>query len=157
MDKTDTQFTKIVQVGFVVRDLEATVKRMRLIFGIEPEYGIMSGVGVKYRGNPSAGSAKIAFFRFANMELEIIKPTGGKSIWQDFLDSGREGFHHIKFDVDNMNGAIAEMSDKGCGIYSEGLSIITPGMRWVYYDTENLLPFIMEASNFSEVNKNQSA
>jgi hypothetical protein len=156
MEKKDNRFTKLVQIGFVVRDLDAAVRGMKLIFNAEPEYGVMSGPNVTYRGKPSDCSAEIAFFRFANVELEIIKPTGGKSIWQDFLDSGREGLHHIKFDVDDISSTIAEMSDKGCKIYSEGLSIITPGMRWIYYDTENMLPFIMETSNFAELDKGKS-
>ncbi len=150
----NVRLTKLIQIGIVVRDLDKAMEGMRRIFREEPETGIMDDPRLKYRGKPEPCKLKIAFYRFANVELEIIQPLEGRSIWQDFLDSGREGLHHIKFDTDDCEGTIAAMAEKGADIYSEGHSIITEGMRWVYFDTEEPLSFITEISNLSELKKN---
>ena len=44
-----------------------------------------------FRGKPSRGRAKLAFFKLENVTIELIQTLGGHSTWQDFLDKhGRE-------------------------------------------------------------------
>jgi hypothetical protein len=150
----NVRLTKLIQIGIVVRDIEKAIEGMRRIFREEPKIGVMDDPRLKYRGEPEPCKLKIAFYRFANVELEIIQPLSGRSIWQDFLDSGREGLHHIKFDTDNCEETISAMAENGASVYSEGYSIVTEGMRWVYFDTEESLSFITEISNLSELQKN---
>jgi hypothetical protein len=39
-----------------------------------------------FRGSPSQGRAKLAFFNLNNIVLEIIEPIGGLSTWSKFLE-----------------------------------------------------------------------
>jgi hypothetical protein len=39
-----------------------------------------------FRGSPSQGRAKLAFFNLNNIVLEIIEPIGGPSTWSEFLE-----------------------------------------------------------------------
>jgi len=57
-----------------------------------------------YRGVPSDAKAKLAFFSMDNLQIELIQPLGGKSTWQEFLDTYGEGIHHIAFEVKGIDG-----------------------------------------------------
>jgi hypothetical protein len=39
-----------------------------------------------FRGSPSQGRAKLAFFNLNNIVLEVIEPIGGLSTWSKFLE-----------------------------------------------------------------------
>ncbi len=52
-----------------------------------------------YKGEPEKFSSTFAFFHMGSMEVEIIQPLYGRSIYRDFLDEGRKGLHHLGFDV----------------------------------------------------------
>ena len=55
-----------------------------------------------YHGKPADFSAKFCFADMGNVELEIIQPISGKSVWFDFLEKHGEGIHHIKFLVSGL-------------------------------------------------------
>ena len=38
-----------------------------------------------------------------NLQIELIQPLGGKSTWQEFLDTKGEGIHHVAFAVKDIN------------------------------------------------------
>ena len=39
-----------------------------------------------------------------NLQIELIQPLGGKSTWQDYLNTYGEGIHHIAFEVKGIDG-----------------------------------------------------
>jgi catechol 2,3-dioxygenase-like lactoylglutathione lyase family enzyme len=150
---------RVSQVGFVVRDMDKVVTQMRRIFGAEPVYGRLPEHGKKkYHGEDASFDAIIAFYRFAGIELEFVQPVSGKSIWQDFLDSGREGIHHVRFNVNSFDGTVEEMRRKDIAVSQEGESTRgIPGLRWGYFDSEEPLSFIFEIFNEAEATgKSQS-
>jgi catechol 2,3-dioxygenase-like lactoylglutathione lyase family enzyme len=150
MESTDNY--QVSQVGFVVRDMDKVVAQMRRIFGVEPVFGRLPERGKKYHGEDVTFDAIIAFYHFAGIELEFVQPVSGKSIWQDFLDSGREGIHHVRFNVDSFDGTVQKMGDKGIPVSQEGESSRgIPGLRWGYFDSEETLSFIFEIFNEAEV------
>lgn len=148
MGIADKRFHTMSQVGFVVRDLDKTVAVMREKLGVEPTYGTTPEVGREYRGEPGDFVCRMAFFRFSNIELEFIQPIAGtRSIWQDFLDSGREGLHHIRFSIDSQQGVEEDMASIGIPVYQKGMAVSKPGHQWAYFDSEPVLGFIIETFN----------
>ena len=142
------RFKKLSQIGFVVRDLEKTVEKMRRVLGAEPDMILqMPNYDRENSGVDGEYVTRIAFYEFCNVQLEFIQPLGGKTIWQNFIDHGREGLHHIRFSVDDYEGTKKCMRDKGIEISSEGPSVRVPGLRWGYFDTEDPLGFIVEMFN----------
>jgi catechol 2,3-dioxygenase-like lactoylglutathione lyase family enzyme len=147
-EKGAGRFSRLSQVGFVVRDLDKTMEAMRKVFGAEPDKMMhCPQEGRKYYGSDGDFTARIAFYEFCNVQLEFVEPLGGKSIWQDFLDQGREGLHHIRFSVDNFEETRQELLKKDIGMAQEGLSALVPGLRWGYFDSEDPLGFIFEIFN----------
>ena len=145
------RLTKVSQIGFVVKDLDHILKVMEERLGVVPVVSDLPETDARmYRGAPGDFKAKVAYYRFSDVELEFVQPTGGKSIWQDFLDAGHEGLHHIRFTIDDQKGTEADMKTCGFEIYQQGPSFAIPGCTWTYFDTEGVLPFFIETFNADE-------
>ena len=85
----------IDQIGFVVRDLDAWVARYEPMFG--PFTFIDGSVEqADYRGRKADVSMRIGFGRSGNLEIEFIECTAGESPHVEFINSGREGMHHVR-------------------------------------------------------------
>jgi methylmalonyl-CoA/ethylmalonyl-CoA epimerase len=102
------QSKRVTQVAVVVRDIEKARNAWAKVLGVEaPEVSIAVSHFSRptlYLGNPSDAEAKLAFFSMDNLQIELIQPLGGKSTWQEFLDTHGEGIHHIAFDVKGIDG-----------------------------------------------------
>ena len=150
------RFTKITQIGMVIKDKERVLAKMEQVFGAAPSRRLfaLEDDSRVYRGKKGEFSAELIFYDFANIELEFIVPLKGPSIWQDFLDAHGEGLHHIQFAVDSFEGARADMRSAGIEMMQEGGSATkVPNLKWGYFDTEGILPFIIEISNPGEATK----
>jgi hypothetical protein len=77
------------------------------------------------------------------VELELIQPLEGKTIWSDFLAERGPGLHHIRFNVPDEAALSAYLKTKGIGKTQEGAGI-REGSYWANYDTEKLAGFIVE-------------
>jgi catechol 2,3-dioxygenase-like lactoylglutathione lyase family enzyme len=138
----------IVQVAFVVHDVEATAKKVGDFFGLEVPKATQTGpievTQAVYRGEPTHGGNRQIIFNFGQVALELIQPDEGPSAWREALDANGEGFHHLAFRVKDAPGKVKALKDKG---YTE---IMTgkwggdhPGM-YSYVDTSKDLKFIIE-------------
>ena len=97
----------IDQVGFVVRDLQQAITRYDPLFGpfttMEP--GPMPWT---YRGQEEEISElKLAFGKSGSLEIELIEWVSGNTPHKEFIDSGREGMHHLRFIVANLEQKVA--------------------------------------------------
>ena len=140
--------TKVVQIGIVVRDVEKSAKRYAEFFGVEDPKIIISETEDKaktrYYGKPTMARVKQAFFNFDNISIELLEPVGGPSTWKDFLDSKGEGFHHIAFEIKDMDDKIAQMQDKGAPLSQQGRWTGGSGGRYAYFESEKQLAVILE-------------
>lgn len=151
--KENKNLKTITQIGVVVPDLEAAMEGMRQIFGVEPaRFGRTPGSNKFYKGQPGDFAAKMAFYDFANIEIELVEPQEGDSIWKEFLDSGKCGLHHLRFSVDSMEDTMKDMRERGAEVVMESESVRQiPGLRWAYFDTEKALDWTIEVLNEYQV------
>ena len=146
-------FHRIVQIGIVVRSIEETVKRMNQLFGWEVYSYAVTPKGAKlYRGEKEDFTVKMAFFRLNTIEIELLEPIEGRSVWQDFLDERGEGLHHILFDVNNFEAAKTALENSGLPMVQCGPSARFDGCRWAYFDGMKDLGYYIEIFNPSEYN-----
>ena len=95
----------IDQVGFVVRDLDAAIAMYEPLFG--PFSTMDSGeFEYDYRGRKDTSSLKLAFGRSGDVEIELIQWVSGGTPHKEFIDAGREGMHHLRFRVDNLDDLV---------------------------------------------------
>ena len=142
-------FGSVVQIGVVVKDLDHTVQVLQDVFGMGPFRTIewppadRSDMQRSYYGQPADFTARMAFAELGAVELELIQPVSGASIWADFLRDRGEGIHHIRFNTYDMAPVIEHLSSHGIGIAQLG-SGIRPGTTWANFDTERQAGFVIE-------------
>lgn len=147
-------FSRLVQVGVVVRDLDRVLKALEEIFGIGPfrtidyppqDWG-RDDWHRHYYGEPGDFTARLAVVDLGVVELELIQPTSGRSIWFDFLEKHGEGLHHLRFNVDDVDQVVGYLGRKGIRP-SQGGDGLWPSARYVYFDTEEVIGFCLEIRN----------
>ncbi|MCW8133222.1 MAG: VOC family protein [Planctomycetota bacterium] len=135
----------VCQVAVVVRDIEKTARAYAEIFGVpapQPrETETAEKTNIKYKGETTAGRAKLAFFNLGQVSLELIEPIGGPSTWQEHLDARGEGVHHIAFRVEDMDRSVAMLDAKGCPTVQRG---DFKGGCYAYVDATKDLKVVLE-------------
>lgn len=103
----------IIQVGIVVRDIEATAKRYCAVFGL-PMPNIRNAMpNVNYRGTDITTGSRLCSFEMGNITLELVQPDDGPSSWREFLDAKGEGVHHIGLWVKDQESAFETLKANG--------------------------------------------
>jgi catechol 2,3-dioxygenase-like lactoylglutathione lyase family enzyme len=145
MDKSPLNSLPICQVALVVRDIERTARAFAEVFGMEvPAVRVTETADqtqIRYRGRPTAGRAKLAFFQMGQVSLELIEPFGGPSTWQEALDAHGEGVHHIAFRVGNMKETLAFLESRKIPVVQTGEF---KGGRYAYVDSHPALKVLLE-------------
>jgi hypothetical protein len=104
---------RVTQFAFIVRD-EASVSTYWAKLGW-PEMSITHPVlhALEYRGKPANFKSRLGWMRHGTVVYEWIIPEKGPSTWHDHLEKHGEGVHHLAFNVDDMDRAIAEWKQAG--------------------------------------------
>ena len=96
-----------------------------------------------YRGQPGHFVYRQAFVDLGAIELEIIQPLAGESIWADFLREHGEGIHHIRFNTPDLETVVQHLARSGIDVSMMG-SGLRPGTVWANFDTESKIGFTIE-------------
>jgi catechol 2,3-dioxygenase-like lactoylglutathione lyase family enzyme len=135
----------ISQIGIVVRDLQKAVDNYRATLGIGPwmtmklEPPLLADVTM--RGKPVEASMVAAIAQSGSIQLELIQPLEGPSIWKEFLEEKGEGQHHVQSPVKDSDATLAAFRNIGVDVLMSGRI----GDNVFYYmDTEPLLGTIYE-------------
>ncbi len=113
-----TYVKKIERVPLAVPNLEEAQHFFETWFGAEfaPEE-LIEDMGIRYRP-----------FEIGESKMELLEPTRDDSPVAKFLKkNGGPGVHHITFEVDDLDAAIAELEQRGGRIayrhtYGEGVT-----------------------------------
>ncbi len=110
-------FSKLVQIGIVVKDMDATIKSLTS-FGIGPfeHRSVPAGAKEWYQGKPMNATFKIAAANVGGVELEFIQPVDGESPHRTFLDEKGEGIQHLAFAVEKLDKNIEDLTRKGASV-----------------------------------------
>lgn len=115
------------QVGFVVRNLEQALALYEPLFGpfstMDP--GPMT---YDYRGVQEECIMRLAFGKSGDVEIELIEWVSGGCPHKEFLDAGREGMHHLRFIVDELETRVEAAQELGYKAiwqkrYREGMAV----------------------------------
>jgi catechol 2,3-dioxygenase-like lactoylglutathione lyase family enzyme len=107
----------INQIAIVVKDLESVAKNYWDILGIGPwaiyKWEAPLVYDRKYHGRTVWAREKIALAQVGDVQLELVQPVEGPSIYQDWLDEVGEGLHHMNFLVDDVDEAVEMLAMEG--------------------------------------------
>ena len=137
-------FDGTVQLGIVVRDLEATVRRYEDDYGIGPwEFAwIDLGEANNYReyGRPVERSNRVAFATVGGVMWELIEPLDEDGIYARFLAEKGEGVHHVAVATPDFDGTVAR-AEREDGLM---LRCEHSGVDIAYLDTQRDLGVVLE-------------
>ncbi len=102
-------FKRIDHIGIVVNNLDESLKTYCDQLG----FTLLERVAIPEQ------LVEAAFLDASNGTLELIAPTDATSGTARFLQSRGEGTHHICFEVDNIEVALAELRDQGLRLIDE--------------------------------------
>jgi hypothetical protein len=144
MEKFNINFgqLKVDQLGFVYKDIEEQAKVIEELYGLPKfQYFPIGEAPTEYKGKKSSTKARLGFSQMGDTQVELIEWHEGDSPYKDFLEEGREGFHHIGIYVDDVDPYISEFKEKGIEVLFYGE--IGNG-RFAYMDTEQTFGAIVE-------------
>jgi len=103
---------KLDQVGFVVRDLEKSLVLYEPLFG--PFSRMETPIeGASFRGKVEDCRLALAFGRSGDTEIELIQWLSGTCPHQEFIESGKEGMHHLRFRVAPVESKLEQAKAMG--------------------------------------------
>lgn len=145
---TAGMFGSIAQIGYVVRDIEASMSSFAAC-GIGPWFhlkGVRPG-DFTYQGQPSDMVMDVAVANSGDIQIELITPVNdAPSMYRDFLDAGHEGVQHIAYWSDDFQGLYDRALDAGFTVGQEGRIGGDDG-RFAYLQTEHHPGTVIEISD----------
>ena len=106
-------FTKVIQVGVVVKDVDKTIERLSEL-GIGPfqEMELPPEREEWFRKERMYADFKIRGAMIGDIQLELIQPLTGDSPHKEFLETKGEGIQHIGLAVPDVQAAVDELTQK---------------------------------------------
>jgi methylmalonyl-CoA/ethylmalonyl-CoA epimerase len=123
---------RIAHLGIVVKDLDAALD---LFTGALPLDLVHTE---DYQG------MKIGFIPVGDSSIELLQDVSGSSSIKKFLDNNGEGIHHIAFEVDDIEQAVAELKEKGIRLIDEKPRAGAHGMSVAFMHPKATHSILME-------------
>ena len=145
-------FKKVNQIAIIVRDAEVTAKRYWDDAGVGPWYfytiNSSTSSEMLLRGKPVEHSFIAAIANVGEVELELIQPLHGESLYAEHLEQYGEGLHHVEFGVDDFDEAMAHFKQRDYKEIQSG-RIFNAG-TYSYLNTDKGLACITEYGKTDE-------
>jgi methylmalonyl-CoA/ethylmalonyl-CoA epimerase len=100
---------KVEHVALAVSDLEAAIEHYKDVWG----------AGVEHRERVEDQGVEEAMIPVGDTYLQLLGATGPESTVARFLERRGEGLHHIAYEVDDLESALAELKQKGVPLIDE--------------------------------------
>ena len=113
----------ITQVAIAVYDVRMVAENYWNMLGIGPwdiyEWESPLVRDRKYYGKPAWAKERIGFAQVGAVQLELVQPVDGPSIYRDFLEEHGEGIHHLQFQVKDVDWVAEILAKEGFPQYAE--------------------------------------
>ncbi len=128
-------FSKPHHICIVVKDIEKTRNYYESI-GIGPwvEYPpLVEYTKLNVMDEKGFLSSRFVFTKIGDLQLQLVQPGEGKTIYKEFLDKHGEGVFHIGFEVADIDMMDEQLTENGLKILASGRR--DDGSGFSYYDT----------------------
>ena len=113
---------RIDHVAMVVEDLEATLAFWRDGLGLE----------LTHIEDVPAEKSRVAFLPVGASEVELVNPTSDDSGLKRYLEKRGPGMHHLCLEVDDIEGMLKRLKDKGVQLINEAPVDGLGGKRYAF-------------------------
>lgn len=93
---------RIEHLGIAVKNLEEALKPYETLFGKSYKEEIVESEYVR-----------TVFIRVGESKIELLEATDERSAIAKFLEKNREGFHHVAFEVDDLDAELNRLGAEG--------------------------------------------
>lgn len=136
----------IMQTAWVIADIDATEKFFTKHFGVKSWVRLTDvhfpPETCTYRGEPADFTIHVSLAYLGEMQLELIQPVRGESIYAEHLRAHGGGLHHVCMVPADFEAALAAAEANGVAIAQRG-SMADGAMHFAYVDgTDVGVPFI---------------
>lgn len=100
---------KVEHIALAVADLEAAIAHYADVWGLE----------VEHRERVEDQGVEEAMLPIGESYLQLLGPTGPDTTVGKFIERRGEGLHHIAYEVDDLEGALEELKQKGVPLIDE--------------------------------------
>jgi methylmalonyl-CoA/ethylmalonyl-CoA epimerase len=125
---------RIDHIAIVVDDLDSALGFWRDALGLELQ---------AVEDIPEQAST-VAFMPAGGSEVELVKPTTDDSGVARYLQKRGPGIHHICFEVENIDSALAELKAKGVRLINETPLTGADGKRLAFIHPESTHGVLVE-------------
>ena len=111
---TESPFSKVIQIGIVIRDMDKTVERLTSL-GIGPfkEMPLPPDREEWFRDKRMYAEFRICTAMIGDVQIELIQPLDGDSPHKEFLNSKGEGIQHIGCAVEGLQDKVDKLTEQG--------------------------------------------
>jgi methylmalonyl-CoA/ethylmalonyl-CoA epimerase len=103
------KITRMNHVAIAVEDIESALAFWRDALGLE----------LDHVEDVPAQKAQVAFLPVGESELELVQPTADDTGTAKFLAKNGPGMHHLCFEVEDIEGMLAQLKNKGVRLINE--------------------------------------
>ncbi len=103
------EITKINHVAIVVENLEESLKFWQEALGLP----------LSHIEDVPSQKVKVAFLPVSEGEVELVLPTDDTTGSAKFLRERGQGMHHLCLEVDDIEGMISQLKEKGVRLINE--------------------------------------
>ena len=118
-----TNSAALHHTSVLVHDLEASAAKLAKTLSVVWNVWTITPEHCFVHGESSPFSFKAAFAQIGGANLELIAPASGKSVYNEFLATKGEGYHHCCLayaDLESMQSAKNELLSQGYKIIQNG-------------------------------------
>ncbi len=134
----DEMITKLRHVGYIVKDMDRSVKVFKKLFDVKDEDIRM------LTADDTGGAGAFAFIPVGWTELELIQPIS--DYFKEMTGDPPEGINHIAFQVKDVEKAVKIMEGKGVhlGYITKDGIFDTGGTKIAYLDPKDTDGILIE-------------
>jgi len=128
-------FSSLHHIAIVVRNMDEAIKFYTSI-GIGPfeDYPpLKEYIKLDVPDKVGFHNVKIKVVQIGPIQIQLIQPGEGRSLYKDFLEKKGEGVYHLGFVVDDVGDSEAELKKMGLKVLSSGRR--EDGSGFSYLDT----------------------
>jgi methylmalonyl-CoA/ethylmalonyl-CoA epimerase len=103
------KITKINHVAIVVPDIDGALSFWRDALGLE----------LHHVEDVPSQKAMVAFLPTGESEVELVQPTADDTGAAKFLKERGAGMHHLCFEVDDLDGMLSNLKEKGVRVIND--------------------------------------
>jgi len=106
-EHSQMKIKRVEHIAIAVDDMQESMRMLQHTLGLEMEY------------EEQIGATKLAMFPIGETYIELLQAAGPESGVAKWMSEKGQSLYHLCFEVEDIDGAIAELKEKGVKLLDE--------------------------------------